>query len=72
MSLETAQGSPRYVSQPLTEEHDTSFLLNAILRSNKKPFLEKNSLCLLALPLISLSPSRSPQVFIGKASAEQL
>lgn len=52
-----AQGSPWDVSQPLAEEHDTRFLLNAILRSTKNPFLEKNSLCLLALPPIRVSPS---------------
>lgn len=63
-----AQGSPWDVSQPPTEEHDTRFLLNEILRSTKNPFLEKNSLCLLALPPISVSPSLAP-ILLGYSCA---
>lgn len=49
---------------PLTEEHDTRFLLKTILRSNKNPLLEENSLCPLALPPTSLCPSLLP-VLLG-------
>lgn len=58
---------------PLTEEHDARFLLKTILRSNKNPLLEENSLCPLALPPTSLCPSLPVLLgVVDKAAAQQL